>query len=582
MTIPTDHQGFGVSPEAFHSRSVRAHSTSPSRATFSRRAFTRSVALAALAIGVSAGSAHASDPPPWEGIRHMLDLNVASWGLSGQTPARMEAANLNGHAGAEVVVRFTPSNSLVVFASAGMETCPHRLALSGVTDFALLPSGIVFSTASGLSLATWNSVTNTFTVMPVTGSSAFAGATNLSTSSAGAIQHVAGIRSNGTSIAWSTILANVIGTSYTITAPASMNAARLLHWNPANPTEVDLAIRTNTTITVRNSSNTVLPGASYPSYGAAQVFSVQRGASFDRLHFTVPVGTAQFLGTLDPVLGALTPMDASGYAIATLAFGDYDGTGTSDGIASLVSGASAFILHGNPWNQMNAFTLGTPMTADYAAQAASPVCALADFEGDGDLDIIGLSSSLTLEIPANPRLKEDDYLFQVDMPAASCSLVNHVATFQMTTLKMDPPLGVAAAATHVSIEFYVQDSLTGTVSATPWATRLVPIPTTVSYDENLEPYIALPAQVFTGSLGAHPDTSAFHIRMQSVYSTNGTTITTRVAPALTGYYSFDPIVMSDLAEAAAASFIRDIDDVDPPRLGDGNRESNISPYPPRP
>lgn len=580
MTNLNIKQGFGATLEAIHSRSFHPVRTSPRRPGLG--VWARTAALGALALGSFAASARA-EVPLWNRYRHLLGIGHPTWQLDGQTPARMEASNLNGHAGAEVAVRFTPSNSLVVFANVGMELCPHRLALSGVTDFALVPGGILFSNSQGLSYAIWNSVTNTFSVSPVANSGAFANATSLSTASASGFNYVAGISANGTGVAWSKIVANVILSSYVVTAPPAMNAVRLLRWNPANPVEIDLAIRTNTTITVRNSSNVVLPNASYDSYGAAQLFCVQPGTTYDRLHFTVPVWSAQYLGTIDPVLGPLTAIDASGYQVGAMAFGDYDGTGAGDAIASLVSGGAAYILHGNPWNQMSAFTIEQPMAAEYGAQDSNAVCALADFEGDGDLDIIGLSDSLVLEVPANRRIQEDNYGFQVIMEAGDRSLVNHKASFTMRSIQVHTPAGVQASMTHLSIEIFLRDTLTGTVSATPWATRLVPLPQMPVFDED-PVYDTLPDQNFQGLLGSHPDNCTFFFRLQGVYSANGTTITTRLGPAQTSSFSFDTSVMTSLAAAASASFVEyPIGvDVDVPRTGDTNRESNISPFPRRP
>lgn len=584
MTIRSTDKGNGFAAGAFQSLSTQDDARHHNRHRPRSRA---SIALAALVLTSSA--AVAEDPEfVWPGPHHQMSLSRAEWNLATESPARIEAGEIDGHAGSDFVVRYEPTGALIVFLWPRGELQPRPIATVDVFDFTMLSTGqIVFTDAEGLNVASWSSATSSFTVTPVPGSSDFAKATHLSSNTAGNIHHVAGIGVSGTDVVWSTIAGTTITASYTITAPTGLSDARLVRWNKTNPNEVDILLRDSAFLTVRDSSNVPIPGAAYPSFGAESTLAVQRGPSHDRVHFVADLATSKWLWAIDPVAGGLNALDVTYYPLSAVTFGDFDGAGTADMVCTLADGTGAFILYGNAWTSANPFTLDPlkPWWAPFTEAEAAGISALTDFEGDGDPDIVQLSPTGNMEVLANERVDEDSYLFNVDMPRAIQTITNHVATFQMTSIRMDRPHDLGLNATHVAIEILVQDSSEDLVSDVVWQTRLVPItvPTPIE-GQQPDPIVQLPPQTISAALGSHPDDATFHIRMQSVYAPNGSTIQARLTPPLTVNFSFDATVEIQLAAAAAVNAWahRIIHQVDPVRLGDGNRESNISPLPQRP
>ncbi len=438
-----------------------------------RRLLTLLAAVAAL------DSAAHSQSPEYSGWRS--DLHV--WPDVSGTARSLEPGRLNGDTRMDALLRTDETLAVVIGPGLFESYSTFGDGSTGATVVAgSTQDSVAAATSSGLSLWSWSSSTGAMVETVLSTSSSWQNAVELQSLPHQNGYAIVGLTADRKSI----VRRDWNGSSWTEdthSVGTVIRSWRLLDFTGDSAHEY--AIVTATDFRVLSNTWALISGTSHPQFGGGeQLYRVPgAGAGSDTVAYIFPFGGYWYLSVVDPTGGE--PAQFIGGPVADAQVADWNLDGKADLVITSAATPETWILHrdrvqNSPWRfQADPASVYHVPHSSSLFESGGPdrmltQTALADFDFDGDVDLLGVAlvdQTAGLSLFRNTPRNEDDLRPRLSVPSQCqdtsdlCAMTPIVAqgTNEVIAMQFDfeidnpDPLASGAAATHLEFLCYLQD-----------------------------------------------------------------------------------------------------------------------------
>ena len=509
------------------------------------------------------------------------DLGVPDWALSTLDFDQIEAGDVDGDAGLDLILlgpNAGQSSTVVSLQNVRDWIRPQVLA-TDASAMSLLPSGsaagagVLVATSTGLRLFSPGDDGLDGTDVPST--SAYVGCSELSMAQVNGSLFLTALAANGDLLTaeWN---AGQLQAHATLSGTGATGIGTL-EWQVD---QAAVAVTSPSAVTVYDLV-TGLPASSYPFAGTSPVLRVSLEPGQDRVLLGYCSGTWTVVEVFEPVAGRTpTLLSPVGRNVSDLDLGDVDGDGLLDLCVSLVETAESWILYADqeggpaPFNFVLGDPDGHPLVCFHDQITTGNRFALGDGDGDGDVDLLKtdrIGGTPLVVQRANKRVNINDLrpVFTQIGLAESYDEATGAVHFGWRDALRAPARtegGLLVTSTHIQLDIFLQDEGDSSFDPSPWRTL------TVEVSPQGGPF----GFTISENVGSDNEGLIYHFRMQHMSGSE------RVGPALHFTHSFSQTVTALITSTMNWSrIIRDAaEDAGVGPAGEHNERGSTTPVTP--